>query len=91
MVALAVYSFFTTCLVGRQCVDMPDKECHVDRSIPVWTVLEFLFYMGLLKAAEQMVCPFGDDDEDFDLNFLIDRHVKVKIKYDHYLRYVSNQ
>lgn len=21
--------------------------------------------------------PFGDDDEDFDLNFLINRHVKV--------------
>lgn len=77
---MAVYSFFAVSLVGRQCVEIASStvvECFVDSSLPIWTALEFFFYMGLLKAAEQMVCPFGDDDEDFDLNFLIDRHVKA--------------
>lgn len=27
--------------------------------------------------AEQLINPFGDDDEDFELNWLIDRHTKV--------------
>jgi hypothetical protein len=28
-------------------------------------------------VAEQMKNPFGDDDEDFNLNFLLTRHMKV--------------
>ena len=49
----------------------------IDLYFPVYTVLQFFFYMGLLKVAEQLINPFGDDDEDFELNWLIDRHVKV--------------
>lgn len=30
-----------------------------------------------LQVAEQLINPFGDDEEDFELNFLIDRHTKV--------------
>lgn len=77
VVKTAVYSFFIICLVGHQCIDSPEKECFIERSLPVGAILELFVYMGLIKAADQMICPFGDDDEDFDLNFLIDRHVKV--------------
>lgn len=31
----------------------------------------------MLQVAEQLINPFGDDDEDFELNWLIDRHTKV--------------
>jgi bestrophin, other len=31
-----------------------------------------------VQVAEQLINPFGDDDEDFELNWLIDRHTKVK-------------
>lgn len=77
VVKLAVYSFFATWLVGRQCVELSGETCYVDRVLPASTVLEFLFYFALLRLAEQTVNPFGVDDQDFDLNFLIGRHVKV--------------
>ncbi|XP_024940214.1 uncharacterized protein LOC107267237 isoform X2 [Cephus cinctus] len=31
----------------------------------------------IMEVAEQLINPFGDDDEDFELNWLIDRHMKV--------------
>ena len=30
-----------------------------------------------LQVAEQLINPFGDDDEDFELNWLVDRHMKA--------------
>ena len=29
------------------------------------------------QLGEQLINPFGDDDEDFELNWIIDRHLKV--------------
>lgn len=29
------------------------------------------------KVAEHMINPYGDDDEDFDLSYLLNRHAKV--------------
>jgi hypothetical protein len=43
----------------------------------VGTIMELICYVGLLKVAEQIKNPFGDADEDFDLNFLITRHLRV--------------
>jgi len=86
VVTLATYLFFIFTIVGRQKIDgynqdrrMPSNRIalDIDLYIPIFTVLQFFFYMGLLKVAEQLINPFGDDDEDFELNWLIDRHVKA--------------
>ncbi|XP_032676145.1 bestrophin-4-like isoform X2 [Odontomachus brunneus] len=79
VVTLATYSFFAVALVGRQYIDGHEKQFQlkIDKYLPIFTILQFFFFMGLLKVAEQLINPFGDDDEDFELNWLIDRHVKV--------------
>ena len=79
VVTLATYSFFAVALVARQYIDGNEKQfqLEIDTYIPVFTILQFFFFMGLLKVAEQLINPFGDDDEDFELNWIIDRHTKV--------------
>ncbi|GFU11761.1 bestrophin-1 [Nephila pilipes] len=78
VVTLATYAFFGACIFGRQYVEIPDKPDHnFELYIPIFTIFQLFFYMGLLKVAEQLINPFGDDDEDFELNWIIDRHMKV--------------
>lgn len=52
VVTLAVYSFFAACLLGRQFLDSrkgyPGYE--YDSYVPVFTLLQFTFYMGWLKV-----------------------------------------
>ncbi|XP_078038038.1 bestrophin-4 isoform X2 [Augochlora pura] len=79
VVTLATYSFFGVALIGRQYIEGKEKQfqLQIDIYIPIFTILQFFFFMGLLKVAEQLINPFGDDDEDFELNWIIDRHTKV--------------
>ena len=74
---MAVYGFFLSCLFGRQYLVnvAPPNGTETtfgeefDGVIPVYTLLQFFFYMGWLKVAEQLINPFGSDDDDFDMKF----------------------
>ncbi|XP_059085515.1 bestrophin homolog 22-like isoform X2 [Tigriopus californicus] len=86
VVTLATYLFFIFTVIGRQKIDTLRKgeymrsgrmPMDIDLYIPIYTILQFFFFMGLLKVAEQLINPFGDDDEDFELNWLLDRHMKA--------------
>ncbi|KAH9496063.1 Bestrophin-3 [Bulinus truncatus] len=79
VVTFAVYSYFAVSLIGQQYLDPGQKYegYEGDFYFPGFTILQFLFYMGWLKVAEQMINPFGEDDDDFDINWLLDRHTDV--------------
>ncbi|XP_047583322.1 bestrophin-4 [Lutra lutra] len=92
VVTIAVYSFFGLSLVGRQFLEPeagPAKPREpleaastlgdLDMYVPLTTLLQFFFYAGWLKVAEQIINPFGEDDDDFETNQLIDRNLQVSL------------
>ncbi|KFM72559.1 Bestrophin-3, partial [Stegodyphus mimosarum] len=79
VVTLATYMYSVALMVGRQYLD-PTKgypKNHVDLYVPLFTLLQFFFYVGWLKVAEQIVNPYGEDDDDFELNWCLDRAVHI--------------
>ncbi|XP_074914344.1 bestrophin-3 isoform X1 [Buteo buteo] len=81
VVTLAVYTFFFACLIGRQFLDTDQgyQGHDLDLYIPIFTLLQFFFYAGWLKVAEQLINPFGEDDDDFETNWCIDRNLQVSL------------
>lgn len=81
VVTLAVYSFFMTSVMGQQWIE--NKQTvegfvnTIDLYFPIFTTLQFFFYMGWLKVAESLINPFGEDDDDFEVNWMIDRNLQV--------------
>jgi len=53
---------------------------ELDLYFPFFLTAEFLFYVGWLKVASALYNPFGDDDDDFAVMELINRHIKVCMK-----------
>ncbi|XP_049864674.1 bestrophin-4 [Schistocerca gregaria] len=77
VVTLSVYTYFMSALMGRQFVGTEESASGLDMYVPFFTVLQFCFYIGWLKVAEVLINPFGEDDDDIELNWLIDRHIKA--------------
>ncbi|XP_002130457.2 uncharacterized protein LOC100175557 [Ciona intestinalis] len=81
VVTVAVYMFFVSTLLSRQYLD-PDMNYsghEVDLYVPIFTICQFFFYMGWLKVAEQLINPFGEDDDDFEVNWCIDRNLEISM------------
>ncbi|XP_070167748.1 bestrophin homolog 15 isoform X1 [Polyergus mexicanus] len=80
VVTLSLYAYFFSALLGRQFVANSGgagKYEEPDMYFPFFTTLQFCFYVGWLKVAEVLINPFGEDDDDIELNWLIDRHIKA--------------
>ncbi|CAH0721683.1 unnamed protein product, partial [Brenthis ino] len=84
VVTIAVYSYFITSALGSQWIDNKLQShsssvyiSNIDLYFPIFTTLEFFFYMGWLKVAESLINPFGEDDDDFEVNWIVDRDLQV--------------
>ena len=77
VVHLAVYFYFAVALIGRQSIITHARDDTYQSYIPMFLIAEFIFYFGWLKVAITLYNPFGDDDNDFDLIALVNRHIRV--------------
>ncbi|CAB3409677.1 unnamed protein product [Caenorhabditis bovis] len=80
VVFLAVRSYFFMCLIARQSVLIdgrsPEEPCAFYPIVPfLMTTLQFIFVVGWMKVAESMINPLGEDDDDFECNYLLDRNL----------------
>ncbi|CAG7837160.1 unnamed protein product [Allacma fusca] len=77
-VTLVVFTYFLSSIVGMQLTIVnKDKGEPVDFYFPFFNFVEFFFYFGWLKVAEVFINPFGIDDDDFEVNWLIDRDFEI--------------
>ncbi|XP_074600332.1 bestrophin-1-like isoform X2 [Brevipalpus obovatus] len=78
-VTICVYTYFGAKLIGRQFTEskLNDPKISFNSYVPLFTLFEFFFFMGWLKVAEQLINPFGEDDDDYDCNWMIDRNLLV--------------
>jgi len=80
VIIIAVYTYFLACVFGHQHLT-GDHENDLDGTpdlyIPIFTILEFICYVGWLKVGSALINPFGDDDDDFDVDELIQRNLEM--------------
>ncbi|CAN86624.1 Bestrophin homolog [Caenorhabditis elegans] len=76
---ISVYGYFLFALIGRQYPSKNENEEIVDVYVPIFTILQFLFYVGWLKVGEDLMFPFGADDEDFEFNYILERNLEVSM------------
>uniref|UniRef100_A0A915HQW4 Bestrophin homolog n=1 Tax=Romanomermis culicivorax TaxID=13658 RepID=A0A915HQW4_ROMCU len=72
--ALVVYTYFFLALIGHQTYTQ-----KYDSYVPLLSILQFIFYVGWLKVAENVSHPFGDEDDDLELNVILDRNASVSV------------
>ena len=71
---MTVYSYFLASMMAQQYIHPRDSAN--DYYFPIFASLEFIFYVGWLKVAETLINPWGEDDDDFDTNYMVDRNIQ---------------
>uniref|UniRef100_A0A1I7XDB7 Bestrophin homolog n=1 Tax=Heterorhabditis bacteriophora TaxID=37862 RepID=A0A1I7XDB7_HETBA len=83
VVHLAVRSYFAIALLGRQYLtierDVPNRNT-IDLYVPIMSILQFIFFIGWMKVAEVLLNPLGEDDDDFECNYILDRNLQFRAK-----------
>ncbi|WKY05827.1 hypothetical protein Q1695_006214 [Nippostrongylus brasiliensis] len=76
--ALATYTFFFFSLFGRQTL-IPEVKAgkQVDSFLPLFTIFQFMFFVGWFKVGQDLMRPFGLDDDDIELNYILDRNFET--------------
>uniref|UniRef100_A0A914C9B8 Bestrophin homolog n=1 Tax=Acrobeloides nanus TaxID=290746 RepID=A0A914C9B8_9BILA len=78
VVAIATYGYFLICLVARQPkLDEASMQKEICILFPIFTTFQLLFYLGWLKVGQFLMNPFGEDDDDFELNYVLDRNTCI--------------
>uniref|UniRef100_A0A183BIS0 Bestrophin homolog n=1 Tax=Globodera pallida TaxID=36090 RepID=A0A183BIS0_GLOPA len=79
VVFLATRVYFLLCLFSRQfrIWEQMDSVVYFEYYFPLMTFLQLICYMGWLKVAESLLNPLGEDDEDFESSYIIDRNLAV--------------
>ncbi|VBB25173.1 unnamed protein product [Acanthocheilonema viteae] len=82
VITISVYFYFIVCLFARQnfraAVVRTDLEFHFDMVLPVMTMVEFLFYVGWMKVAMNLLNSFGEDDDDLEYWFMYRRYMSQR-------------
>ncbi|KRX71631.1 Bestrophin-1 [Trichinella nativa] len=76
VVTIATESYFLTNVIARQ-YTQNQNNTSLETVFPATLFLEFLFYVGWLKVAEVLIVPYGEDDDDFEVNYIIKRNLQV--------------
>ena len=80
---MAVWFYFIICLFGRQFLmtepDSSPAKKKFDLIFPILSTLEIIFILGWLKVAEVMSNPCGLDEDDFEMNWILDRNLQARI------------
>ncbi|MFH4982638.1 hypothetical protein AB6A40_009347 [Gnathostoma spinigerum] len=82
MISFAIYSYFTFCLFAQQYLAAGRTEGIIDRIdmyVPWITMLQFIFYVGWTKCAVALMNPMGEDDDDFECNYLLDMNLATAL------------
>uniref|UniRef100_A0A1I7U9J3 Bestrophin homolog n=2 Tax=Caenorhabditis tropicalis TaxID=1561998 RepID=A0A1I7U9J3_9PELO len=84
---LATYAFFFFSLFGRQpLIPEVDSGKDFDMRVPIFTIVQFLFFVGWFKVGQDLMRPFGLDDDDIELNYILDRNVRVSFDIVNHLQ-----